>query len=81
MTKCHPSGGNNWGDSGETGEALNELKAFDYEIRNAGRFQISAAELAQLEHNRKNYFGVVQSDPRYKGHIGAIPGSLGQIRN
>jgi hypothetical protein len=68
--------GNNWANKGG-GYHVNEIQAYDFEIRNASRFGISETELQTVIGRRNAAYDLIAIYPFYTARISSTAGSTG----
>jgi hypothetical protein len=78
LCASHPAdGGDNYARPGTPGDDINELQAYDWELRHADLFGLSAEERAELARRRQARWLAVGSDPSLAERIGPHPGASG----
>ena len=78
LLAVHPAdGGDNYSRLDTGGDAVNEIEAYDWEIRNADRLQLPPHERAELVGRRQEHWERIRHHPHYAARVGAVAGGEG----
>jgi hypothetical protein len=78
LAAVHPvDGGDNYSRPGTAGDDVNELQAYDWELRHADLLGLLPGEREELAGRRQEHWEAISQHPFYAGRIGAVPGGSG----
>jgi hypothetical protein len=78
LTAIHPlDGGDNYARLNTVGDDVNEVQAYDWEIRNADLLGLLPDEQMELIGRRQAHWLAISRDPFYAPRIGTVPGGSG----
>jgi hypothetical protein len=78
LLAVHPvDGGDNYARPETLGDQVNELEAYDWELRHADLLGLLPGERAELTARRQGHWAAIARDPFYAGRIGPEPGAPG----
>jgi hypothetical protein len=78
LSASHPAdGGDNYARPGTPGDDINELQAYDWELRHADIFGLTPEERAELSRRRQRHWLAITRDPTLADRIGPEPGGFG----
>jgi len=78
LVVLHPvDGGDNYARLDTPGAHINEIEAYDWELRHADIFGLTRDERAELERRRQGHWLALASDPTLHDRIGARAGGDG----
>jgi hypothetical protein len=78
LVVLHPAdGGDNYARLDTPGEHVNEIEAYDWELRHADIFALPSDERLELARRRQGHWLELASDPTLHDRIGAVAGGAG----